>query len=438
MPAALAPSTPFNDLSSGMISMARSSEVLSAESAMRATIRSRATLQRVLPTLQPPPGDELSFSKLVLAELMKAKRPFSALAYRTFTPDVAEIQSPSDIVGELETTPASLPAPEAAAKLVTAYFNLTNLSMPLLHRPLFEEKMALIYGISRTIDLSKTHVAPETRIASFFVLEVFAVAILLLQKQEPAKCPTWMADRYHSMAVRALSEAGLPNNVEGVQALLLLAQFSYLHPALWGFWKTVGAALRLGVEIGLHEDPSCDGKNYLEVDISRRTFWVAYAMDRNVSMNLGIPSCLSDGAITAKVIHMISLCEAVMLTFISFPANWKTNRSRQAESRLNLPGLQLNVSLFTCFATAKSSQKYAPCFLKSFHRISRLPNWKTGNEICTCASKAGIRVVHPRETRLLGREVLSRPSRSRTTPQSLIYIARRLTSQHHRNHNLLS
>jgi hypothetical protein len=122
-----------------------------------------------------------------------------------------------------------------------------------------------------------------------------------MQKKDPSRIPIWLADRYHNTATKALSKAGLPNEVEGVQALLLIGQYSYQHPTLWAVWKTSGAALRLAVELGLHEDRSSDTLDLLTLDTMRRTFWVAYAMDRNIAMNLGMPSCLSDGAITAKV-----------------------------------------------------------------------------------------------------------------------------------------
>lgn len=141
----------------------------------------------------------------------------------------------------------------------------------------------------------------EARIAVFFVFEVFAVALLTIQKQDPSRIPASLADRYHKTAVRALNEAGLPNDVEGVQALLLVGQYCYHHPTIWAVWKTVGAALRLAVELELHKDPPSNGFDLLTLDTRRRTFWVAYAMDRNISIALSMPSCLSDGAITAKV-----------------------------------------------------------------------------------------------------------------------------------------
>lgn len=217
----------------------------------------------------------------------------------------AEHLSP-DVISGLDTSPVSLPTREAAHNLVGAYFQFANLSLPLLHEPTFLEKLDLLYGMSNVVDLRDVHTSMEARLAVFFVFEVFAVALLTIQKQDPSRIPASLADRYHRTAVRALNEAGLPSDVEGVQALLLVGQYCYHHPTVWAVWKTVGAALRLAVELELHKEPSSKDVDVLTLDTMRRTFWVAYAMDRNISIALSMPSCLSDGTITAQV--CMSLC----------------------------------------------------------------------------------------------------------------------------------
>ena len=130
---------------------------------------------------------------------------------------------------------------------------------------------------------------------------VFAVALITLQKQEASTIPISLAHRYHKTSLRALSQSGLPGGVEAVQALVLTAAvISTTNPTVWAVWQTIGAALRLAVELGLHRDQSSDDQDSLTLDTMRRTFWTAYAIDRNVSIALGMPSCLSEGAITAK------------------------------------------------------------------------------------------------------------------------------------------
>lgn len=220
---------------------------------------------------------------------------------QTLGQDVAEGALTSRAVTDLDNSPVVLPTKDGAESLVKAYFQFANQSSPLLHEPTFRHRLNSLYAMSRVVDLDTVHTTTESRIAIFFVFEVFAVALLMLQKKDPSRIPISLADRYHQTALRALVEAGLPNDLEGVQSLLLLAQYSYHHPTAWTVWKTIGAALRLAVEVGLHRDPPPGTMDPLTLDSWRRTFWVAYAMDRNLSIALGLPLCLSDGAITAKV-----------------------------------------------------------------------------------------------------------------------------------------
>jgi len=258
----------------------------------------QVTTTKVMNLAGRKPQDEPTFSRILLTELMSLKQnPRIAVD----DPSSATKHLPPDVISGLDTSPVSLPTKEAAQNLVRAYFQFANLSLPLLHEPTFVQKLDLLYSMPNVVDLNHTHASTEARIAVFFVLEVFAVALLTIQKQDPSRIPASLADRYHRAAVRALNEAGLPKDVEGVQALLLVGQYCYHHPTIWAVWKTVGAALRLAVELDLHKDPPPNTLDPLTLDTMRRTFWVAYAMDRNISIALSMPSCLSDGAITAQV-----------------------------------------------------------------------------------------------------------------------------------------
>lgn len=194
-----------------------------------------------------------------------------------------------------------LPTFEAAQNLVKAYFKLTKASLPLLHDVCFRQKLAYLYSLPRIIDFQTTHTTYLAKTTVFFVFGVFAVAILSMQKENPSVIPTWLADRYHKLSLRGLAEAGLSNDLEGVQSLLLLAQYSYHHPTHGSAWGFVGAALRLAVELRFHLEPPPGSLDPLTVDMRRRAFWVAYAMDRNLAIATGLPSNLSDGAITVKV-----------------------------------------------------------------------------------------------------------------------------------------
>ncbi|KAF5011879.1 hypothetical protein FDECE_2012 [Fusarium decemcellulare] len=286
------------ETSEPFLAAVETSESRAANSPAFATINapgSNATAGRILDLARPRHGQEDSFSKVLLTEIMTSKMTPQTATSMTTQSDSLVKDTPSDIVGGLYKGPISLPEREVAQNLIKTYFHFANLGMPLLHEPTFQSRVDFLYTIeTRVINLEKTHITSESRIAVFFVLEVFAIALLSLQ--EAARIPTWVTDRYHKMAITALNAAGLPNNIEGVQALVLIGQYSYHHPIAWATWKTMGAALRLAVELGLHQDPAKQ-LDPLTLDTRRRTFWVAYMMDRNISVALAMPIFLSDGAI---------------------------------------------------------------------------------------------------------------------------------------------
>lgn len=254
-------------------------------------------------------ADEPAFSKILLAELVKPKASPQVAHVETASGTFRDRLSSDKInISDLLSSQASLPSRQTAENLVEAYFQFANPGLPLLHEPTFRRKLDHLYSKpSLIIDLAQHHSDVESRIAIFFVFEVFAVAIEIMQKRDPQKIPTSFAEHYHTTALLALGEAGLPSDVEGVQALLLIAKYSYNHPTSWDAWKTVGIALRLAMELGLHRDPPREGLDALTLDTMRRVFWVAYSMDRSVAIALTMPFGISDGAITAKVGQLASI-----------------------------------------------------------------------------------------------------------------------------------
>lgn len=260
---------------------------------------------RVLASVEahPTPTDTRdcdSYTKVLLEELISPARHRSATQKRSGTLTAASTAQDIDLSRDLDTGNINLPPKNTAETLVNAYFQFNDVAMPLLHQPSFRHQFDLVYQMSHTINFTRTHSDTHSREAVFFVLEVFAIALLSMQKQDPSSVSTCLADRYHRTALEALGLISVSSDVQGVQALLLVAQYSYLHPNFWAAWRTVGAALRLAAELGLHQDMT-NGFDALALDTRRRTFWVAYSMDRNLSIAMSLPFGLSDGAISSLV-----------------------------------------------------------------------------------------------------------------------------------------
>ena len=86
----------------------------------------------------------------------------------------------------------------------------------------------------------------------------------------------------HLCAALEVSEQVLhPGSVWSIQALLLLVIYAMMDPAHFDSWTLIGAASRMMIDLGMHQDPSKSvhmPKPKLEV--RRRVFWCVYALDR--------------------------------------------------------------------------------------------------------------------------------------------------------------
>ncbi|CAG9947077.1 unnamed protein product [Clonostachys rosea f. rosea IK726] len=209
--------------------------------------------------------------------------------------------SPHDIILEkqFDRTPSPRPLPDrkSADYFVNMFFQYVNFSVPMLHEPTLRAKLDCLYSETT---LEDDGINVDRQLDKFFVNMVFSVGLLAVHKQDSPRIPIALCEQYCQTALLALEAVPFPRTVEGVQALTLLAQYSYLHPAEYGGWNTIGMALQLAVELGLHQDPCSEDLDCLTLDMMRRSFWAAYSMDRSAAIAIGRPKYLSDGFITAK------------------------------------------------------------------------------------------------------------------------------------------
>ncbi|KAL9034126.1 MAG: hypothetical protein Q9214_007187 [Letrouitia sp. 1 TL-2023] len=78
----------------------------------------------------------------------------------------------------------------------------------------------------------------------------------------------------------------LPGSIQAVQMVLLLVQYSLVDPYHFEVWYLVGAAARIAIDLGLHQDqPLTVQLEGSKIDIRRRVYYSVYALDRTVSMS---------------------------------------------------------------------------------------------------------------------------------------------------------
>lgn len=101
--------------------------------------------------------------------------------------------------------------------------------------------------------------------------------------------------RAQALVMEALTyaeEVLCPGSIAGIQAILLLAEYALVDPARFRSWYLVGMAVKVAVDLGLHQDPPTEvPTNANRLDIRRRVFHCIYCLDRFVPCPL--LSCLS-------------------------------------------------------------------------------------------------------------------------------------------------
>lgn len=172
----------------------------------------------------------------------------------------------------------SLPPRYLATSLIQNYLDNIFVLMP------FFSETDLMSSVSAVYQESGRHAKP---IDHWFVRMVLAISSgAASQTKGDANDETALR---HAAAAIAHSEAVLhPGSISGIQAILLLVQYSMIEPGYFRTWDLIGMASRVMVDLGLHVEPSRESKMSKEaLDIRRKVFYCVYTLDRNISIAYG-------------------------------------------------------------------------------------------------------------------------------------------------------
>lgn len=166
----------------------------------------------------------------------------------------------------------ALPPKFAATPLIQHYLNNIFTLLPLFEEASFYRSLDAVYHLD---DIA-------TPLDHWSVRMVLAIACLAQSEQ---RGDTLYSDAIgHVNAALEHAEAVLhPGRISSIQALLLLVEYAMMDPHHFDSWTLIGAASRLVVDLGIHQDPSRStpiSKSKLEV--RRRVYWCVYALDRYV------------------------------------------------------------------------------------------------------------------------------------------------------------
>lgn len=92
------------------------------------------------------------------------------------------------------------------------------------------------------------------------------------------------------------------DNLQNLQKVLLLLQYTLLVPETGNLWQLSGTAMRYATSMSLYTEPNpSQSFDPLTLDLRRRMFWTCYCIDRSLSTVMGPPTTVPDSWITAQL-----------------------------------------------------------------------------------------------------------------------------------------
>jgi hypothetical protein len=191
-----------------------------------------------------------------------------------------------------------LPSFNRGKKLLELYFDVCIATYRILHRPSVEEWCAAVLGNEQSDREQRTEVG-NSRAA--VVLAVLAIASFHEEKANGDDNPSIemsgsapQADElFHEAARLSDEERGLPR-LESAQSRLIQVLYLLMSSRFNQAWYTFGHALQIISALGLHRKNArrctpLESHDYIQEQCKRRTFWVAYTLDKYLGVVFGRP-----------------------------------------------------------------------------------------------------------------------------------------------------
>ncbi|KAA8903646.1 fungal-specific transcription factor domain-containing protein [Sphaerosporella brunnea] len=186
---------------------------------------------------------------------------------------------------------ARLPPRHTATRLVQHYFDKIFTTLPCLNESSF-------FGAVDSVYRDESSASPFD---SFCVYMVLAVGTMSLSKSQDSPA-AHQAACFVKAALEHVDTVISPSEIKGVQATLLLVQYSMLEPSHFNSWYLIGVASRIMIDIGLHQEPlKVSKRKATEMDLRRRVFYCVYTLDRSISMVLQRPFTFSDDSVLVSL-----------------------------------------------------------------------------------------------------------------------------------------
>ncbi|EXJ92802.1 hypothetical protein A1O3_01356 [Capronia epimyces CBS 606.96] len=128
-------------------------------------------------------------------------------------------------------------------------------------------------------DTAKEAPGSPTEARDVYVVSlIMAISLSTAARSKQARAQS-LATGLFRTAMLHVSEV-LSNDLAGLQALLLLMQYTFLNPSVANLWLLTGLSSEACIDLGLHQElPATAGLDLLERDMRRRIFWCAWEME---------------------------------------------------------------------------------------------------------------------------------------------------------------
>ncbi|KAI9149270.1 N-terminal binuclear Zn cluster-containing protein [Paramyrothecium foliicola] len=179
-----------------------------------------------------------------------------------------------------------LPPKHEALSLLQDYFENFNCMFPLFHQPTFMHLVERQY--------SSDPYQGSGWWASLNCALAFAHRLRVMSNLVPAE-EDEKAWAYLKNAMGVFTELTMRNtDLLSVQALLALAMFMQGTPNPQPTYIYISSAVRLAHSIGLHKKGTGFNLNPIEIEQRKRVFWIAYMLDKDLSLRSGRPPAQDD------------------------------------------------------------------------------------------------------------------------------------------------
>ncbi|KAI5981958.1 fungal-specific transcription factor domain-containing protein [Pisolithus albus] len=188
--------------------------------------------------------------------------------------------------------------------IVDVYFTQLNTHRPVFFRSDFEVRLAALYD-----DKSVQH-DPGFVCSAYLILALGTLSDLNHRVSVVDNGPKAAGDspiltkdllssdwpEHYEFFERALAvKPHLRVSITSLQALILLQWYLYTERQGRSLWRLVGSLVRLAIELGLHHDPTSQGRTFTdeEAQLRIRLWGIVMVHDRGTSILLGRPLAIS-------------------------------------------------------------------------------------------------------------------------------------------------